>query len=502
MVRIYNSLSRKKEPLPQPSRRVAAGEAKAKKLRLFVCGPTVYDYPHIGHARTYIFFDFFAKYLRSQRYAVDYLQNITDIDDKIIKRAEKEGKKPTDIAKFYTKAYLEDMKKLGIDAVTKYAPATEFIPQIIAQTERLIKKGYGYEIPGDGYYFDISKFKDYGKLSRRSAEQAEHATSRIDESVGKRNKGDFCLWKFSHANAAPPLSGSGPLRQCFSEASNANAAMRIIDGEPVWESSLGNGRPGWHIEDTAITEKFFGPQYDIHGGGVDLKFPHHEAEIAQQEAASGKKPLVKIWMHTGILVVNGEKMSKSLGNFVTIRSFLKNNDPAVLRLMVFQHNYRSPMDYNEKLLEGAKNTWDDIKLFMNKLDFLISKPSVGKKISHLFDFPGLFDMKLRDDINTPQALAVIFRAIYYGNKMLFRMDRDSLLRTRKFLTDSLSLFGILPAPAPKIPRKIENLVEKREKLRSNQQFIQSDALRKEADALGYIIEDTPAGQFICQKNHN
>lgn len=237
MLRLFNTLSRKKEELPNQ-----------KRMRLFVCGPTVYDYTHIGHARTYIFFDFFAKYLRSQGYETDYLQNITDIDDKIIKRAAEENKKPEDIARFFTEAYLDDMKSLGIEMTSSedeksdkilYAPATKFIAQIIAQVERLIDKGYAYKIDGDGWYFDISKDKDYGKLSGRSVIQAEDAVSRIDEAIEKRNRGDFCLWKFSK------------------------------QGEPVWTAAIGNGRPGWHIEDTAISEFYFGSQYEVHGGGVD-----------------------------------------------------------------------------------------------------------------------------------------------------------------------------------------------------------------------------------------
>ncbi|MBI2033949.1 MAG: class I tRNA ligase family protein, partial [Candidatus Liptonbacteria bacterium] len=225
MVRLYNTLSGKKEELPKTS---------GKKLRLFVCGPTVYDYPHIGHARTYLFFDFLTRFLRFRKYKVSYLQNITDVDDKIINRAKNEGKTAARVSGFFTKAYLEDMKALGVTAVQRYAAATKHIPEIISQVEKLIKKGYVYKIEGDGWYFDISKFKDYGKLSRRTTEQAEDAVSRIEKKKKKRNKGDFCVWKFSKP------------------------------GEPMWNSPLGAGRPGWHIEDTAISEKYFGPQYELH----------------------------------------------------------------------------------------------------------------------------------------------------------------------------------------------------------------------------------------------
>ena len=253
-MKLYNTLSRKKK-CPEPE--------EQRKLRLFVCGPTVYDYTHIGHARTYLFFDFFTKYLRHRGYEVNYLQNITDIDDKIIARAADRKIRPDELAQQFTDFYFEDMKTISVDAVTIYAPATAFISQIVAQVERLVDKGFAYKIENDGWYFDISKDEDYGKLSGRTASQAEDGVSRIDDSDAKRNRGDFCLWKFSKPN------------------------------EPKWNTRIGTGRPGWHIEDTAISEYYFGPQYDIHGGADDLKFPHHEAEIAQQESASGLKPFVR-----------------------------------------------------------------------------------------------------------------------------------------------------------------------------------------------------------------
>ncbi|KKU84749.1 MAG: Cysteinyl-tRNA ligase, partial [Parcubacteria group bacterium GW2011_GWA2_47_8b] len=305
---IHDTLSGKKEDLEKV--------ADNKKLRLFVCGPTVYDYIHIGNARTYIVFDNLVRYLRALGVKVFYLQNITDIDNKIIRRAAEENTNAKSLAKKYEKYYHEDEKALGIKSVTKYARATAHIKQIVRQIQTLIAKGHAYKID-DGYYFDISTFPEYGKLAKRTVNQAEDSVSRIDENVNKKNKGDFALWKFKKEN------------------------------EPSWKTPIGEGRPGWHIEDTAITERWFGPQYDIHGGAVDLKFPHHEAEIAQQEAASGKKPMVKVWMHSGFLVVGGEKMAKSSGNFVTVRDFLKQYPVEVLRYLVAAHHYRSPLDYSE-----------------------------------------------------------------------------------------------------------------------------------------------------------
>ncbi|MGH7239994.1 MAG: class I tRNA ligase family protein, partial [Candidatus Saccharimonadales bacterium] len=240
---IYNTLTKTKEVIKP---------FKGKTVRLFVCGPTVYDFSHIGHARTYVIFDAFAKYLKQIGFSVHYLQNLTNIDDKIILRAKERGVSPLDLAAAFEKKHLEDMKRLGVTSVRKYARATDYIKQIISQIKRLEQKGYAYSLQ-DGMYFDIAKFKDYGKLSGRTALQAEDSVSRIDYSKDKRNRGDFCLWKFTENK----------------------------DQEPWWPSPWGDGRPGWHIEDTAITEKFFGPQYEIHGGAVDLIFPHHEAEVAQ-----------------------------------------------------------------------------------------------------------------------------------------------------------------------------------------------------------------------------
>src|SRR3989344_5285411 len=281
-MRINNTLTKQKEEfVPREN----------KKVKMFVCGPTVYDYIHIGNARTFVFFDVVAKYLRHSGYQVQYIQNITDIDDKIITRAKEINEDPLVFAKKYEEIFLEDMKALKVTAVTdydQYARATDHIDEVVGQVKKLIEKGHAYLIEGDGYYFDLSTFPDYGKLSGRTVEMAEDAVSRVDENPDKRNRGDFTLWKF------------------------------FKEGEPFWETKLGKGRPGWHIEDTAITEKYFGPQYDLHGAGQDLIFPHHEAEIAQQESASGIKPFVKYWMHSAFLVNKEKKMSKSLGNFMSL----------------------------------------------------------------------------------------------------------------------------------------------------------------------------------------
>ncbi len=413
MLKLYNTLLRKKQVF-RPG--------KDKKVNLFVCGPTTYDFSHLGHARTYIVFDMIVKYLRQKGYNVFYLQNITDVDDKIIKRA-KEGKVSWKVlVRKFEREYLKDMKALNINNVTKYARATDHIKEIISQVKRLKDKGFAYELK-DGIYYDISKFKEYGKLSRRTVLQAEDAVSRIDEAKEKRNKGDFCLWKFSKPD------------------------------EPKWPSPWGPGRPGWHIEDTAITEKYFGPQYDIHGGGQDLIFPHHEAEIAQMQAISGKSPLVKYWLHTGFLTIDGQKMSKSLGNFITIRDFLKKETPETLRMLVFSSHYRSPIDFSKKAIQQARKNLAKLNTFP------IGKVNISKA--------------MEDDFNTPEALAAIFKA-------------------KKWTPEIETVFAISRQDI-KIPEKIKKLVQKREQARKQKNWKKADVIRKEIQKLGYKIEDTKKG---------
>lgn len=460
-LKVYNTLTRKKEIL-RPK--------KGKKLNIFVCGPTVYDFSHIGHARTYVAFDVIVKYLRFKGYDVFYLQNITDIDDKIINRAKKEGISWKELARKFEREYKKDIKALGINSVSKYARATEHIKEIISQVERLLKKGYAYQIE-DGIYYDISKFKDYGKLSGRTVLQAEDAVSRIDEAKKKRNKGDFCLWKFWSGKA----------------------------WEPKWRSPWGYGRPGWHIEDTAITEKYFGPQYDIHGGARDLIFPHHEAEIAQMEAISGKKPMVRYWLHTGFLTVKGQKMSKSLGNFITIREFLNKHSARVLRYFILKSHYRSPIDYSEKAILQAQNELERIDEFVEKVQNVKLKIKNYSSKFKIDKFKNEFEGAMDDDFNTPKAIAVIFELIKKVNSML---DKDQITRKETqqildFLKSIDKVFGfIFKKEKIRIPKNVQKLVEKREKLRKQKKWEEADRIRKEVEDLGYEIQDTPSGPKI------
>lgn len=482
-IKIYNTLTDKKEKLEAGSRSFL-GILGKKKLNMFVCGPTVYGFIHIGNARTFAVFDLIAGYIRYRKYNLFYLQNITDIDDKIINRAKDENKKPKEIAERYEDEYMKDMKSLKIDSVSKYARASEHISQIIKQVETLVKKGYAYtaesvtldhpdavnDSKNKDVYFDVSKFKDYGKLSKQKLEEQESGT-RIGVESNKDDPKDFVLWKAQ------------------------NYAY-----EPTWLSPWGKGRPGWHIEDTAISEKYFGRQYDIHGGGLDLKFPHHEAEIAQQEAASGKKPFVKYWLHSGLLTVNGEKMSKSLGNFVTAREALEKYELETLKFFMFNAHYRSPIDFSEENIKQAESTLNRLAEFANRLK-TVQKKGVNKQITERFvKMKKEFCANMDDDFNTPKALAAVFNFMRETNPQIDKNEigQKNARDIACFINDINSFLKILPE-AEEIPDEIQKLVREREKAREQKDFEKSDKLRAEIEEKGYVIKDTSSGPQVTKK---
>jgi len=477
-MKLLNTLSGQKEKIPN---------SQKKPLRFFVCGPTVFDHSHIGHARTYIAFDILVRYLRSKGQKLVYLQNITDVDDKIIDRARTHNENPLYYAWKYETLYKNDMKAIGCISVNRYARATDHIKEIITQIRTLLSKGNAYYIPGQGYYFDITTFKEYGKLSRRTALQAEDAITRIDEQIEKRNKGDFALWK-----------------EVGVEEKDKKKKFVISNGEPAWNTKLGWGRPGWHIEDTAITERWFGPQYDIHGGGGDLKFPHHEAEIAQQESASGKSPFVKIWLHTGSLRINGEKMSKSLGNFFTIKDFLAIHKKNILRFIIASHHYRSPILWSDELISQSYTAIDTFASLVNALSFVETKKVEKNKIANETVknaekiLKTEFDEAMNDDLNTPEAVAALFKYTNSVRAIAWKLSGPTARQAKKIIKAELKILGI-EIEEEKIPSSITKLVQKRELCRSNKQFTPADTLRKQVDALGYSIEDTPIGPFVRKR---
>lgn len=462
MIKVYNTLSRKKE-IFKPR--------EGKRVKLFVCGPTVYDNSHIGHARTYISFDVITRYIKYQGYSVFYLQNITDIDDKIIKRAKETGEDPLDLARKFEKKYLKDMKSLGVENVNLYARATEHLGEIINQIKTLLDKGFAYETDS-GIYFDESSFEDFGKLSNRKIEDLN--VHRINPDTSKRNPGDFALWKKK-------------------------------DEPPYWDSPWGTGRPGWHIEDTAITEEYFGSQYDIHGGGLDLIFPHHEAEIAQMESASGKKPMVNYWMHTGFLNVSGEKMSKSMGNFITIRDLLDEYPPDVFRFFVLSTHYRSPIDFSQEILEQSNNGLKRIYKFKETIDELMetsnpetSNPETEAEDKHeklLLESRKNFIKAMNNDFNTPMALSSLFDFIRDINRDIneLRISKNTLINIQRFLNEIGEILGFefhsKRSNEDASDELVNLLLSIREKLRQKKDYELSDEIRSRLNDLGIIIED-------------
>ena len=447
------------------------------RINLFVCGPTVYDDSHIGHARTYIAFDVVARYLKYKGFSVFYLQNITDVDDKIIQRAAETNVSPRSLARKFEQRYLEDMQALGVTNVNYYARASEHIPEIIGQIMRLIELGYAYETE-TGVYFDESRFEDFGKLSHQSAEDLEK--HRIEPDPTKRNPGDFSLWK------------------------------KRQDGEEVtWDSPWGLGRPGWHIEDTAITETYFGAQYDIHGGAMDLIFPHHEAEIAQMESTSGKKPLVRYWMHTGFLNVRGEKMSKSLGNFTTIKSMLQRCDAESFRFFVLSSHYRSPIDFSEEAIEQSCNGLERIRQLVKIIDAQLETPGDSPDNDEIDPFViearARFIEHMDNDFNTTYALRTVFELVRDVNRRINEktISRRSLIDVKEQLREFGEILGLSFSEAEKGPagtaedqtgNLIELLIDIRQKLREKKDWQLADEIRNGLNELNVVLEDEKAGK--------
>ncbi|MGZ4880716.1 MAG: cysteine--tRNA ligase [Halobacteriota archaeon] len=442
------------------------------RINLFVCGPTVYDNSHVGHARTYIAFDVVARYLKYKGFSVFYLQNITDVDDKIIQRAAEAGVSPRSLARTFEQRYLEDMRALGVTNVNYYARATEHIPEIICQIERLTELDFAYETE-TGIYFDESRFGDFGKLSRQGSEDLEK--HRIEPDSTKRNPGDFSLWK------------------------------KRQDGEEVtWDSPWGKGRPGWHIEDTAITENYFGTQYDIHGGAMDLIFPHHEAEIAQMEAASGKKPLVRYWMHTGFLNVRGEKMAKSLGNFTTIRDMLREYEADAFRFFVLLAHYRSPIDFSEEALEQARNGLERIRQAAKIIEEQLEKAPESTTPEGMDPAVALAKAKflesMDNDFNTPYALRAVFDLVRGVNRRINEknISQKGLQDASEQLQEFGEILGLSFHEAGNRPDDktdaiagslIELLIETRQKLRDKKEWQLADEIRARLRKLDIVIED-------------
>ncbi len=457
-MKIFNSISSKKEDLVS---------IEKDRINLYVCGMTVYDDCHIGHARTFISFDLFVRFFSYLGYKVNYVRNITDIEDKIIDKAKLEKVSFSEISDRFIFSMHHDFSKLNLLS-PKFEPrASENIPEILEMIEELEAKEFAYSIDGGDVYFDINSYEDYGKLSKRKQKELESG-SRVEIDENKKNPNDFVLWKRS-------------------------------EEEPLFDSKWGKGRPGWHIECSAMSKKFLGETFDIHGGGLDLKFPHHENEIAQSECCSGKT-LANHWMHVAPLNVNGKKMSKSLGNFVTIKDVLKEYHPEVLRMFFYLTHYRKPINFNENSINDAKNILD--KFYESIREFDDSKLEVDKS------FSVKFNNSLKDDFNTPKAIKVLQEINQQINRQASTDNSDSR-KLKNSLRSFANSIGLLLNSAEDYfkysgdleldDKKIQEAIEKRNEARANKNFALADSIRKELSEKGIFLEDKEGKTYWKKK---
>lgn len=467
---IYNTLTQTKEKF------VTRGEGK---VYMYVCGITPYDALHVGHARTFTVFDVIRRYLEYRGYEVFHVQNITDIDDKIINRARELGISPSELAQRQIAEAEEDLNSLGLLKPHVEPRVTEHIPEIIEMVRTLIEKGYAYQVDGD-VYFDVSKFPRYGQLSKQDLSSLI-AGARVEVDERLRNPLDFALWKAAK------------------------------EGEPCWDSPWGKGRPGWHIECSAMSLKYLGSGFDIHGGALDLVFPHHENEIAQSEAYTGQSPFVRYWVHSGLVTVGGKKMAKSLGNFVRLRDALSEHGKDALRLAFLSVHYRSPMDYTNERIEQAKAALERIGNFLATANSLVRLPSGGEGGIELLEglrnerehFVRSFHEAMEDDFNTAQAVGELFEFVKAANALLGELSspseavREEIAMCIGAVREALNILGIdVPRVAIGVgeaERLIELLIDVRQRLRQRKDYELADMIRERMKELGIILEDTQAG---------
>ncbi len=464
-MKIYDTMAKKKrEFVPQ----------QEGKIKLYVCGPTVYNYFHIGNARPFVFFDVARRYFLYRGYQVTFVQNLTDIDDKIIAQAQKEGVDISQINEKYIKAFQEDTKALNIMPADYNPKATEYIDKMIGFLQELEAKGYAYQVGGD-LYFQVSKFAQYGKLSGKKLEDLR-AGARVEVNSAKKHPADFTLWK-----ASKP-------------------------GEPAWASPWGDGRPGWHSECVVMSRHLLGESFDIHGGGIDLVFPHHENEIAQAEALSGKK-FVSYWMHNGFLNIEGEKMSKSLNNFFTARDILQQYDADVIRLFFLSKHYRSPIDFNKKIMQESKVALDNFHSALQSVEYLANKAEIDK-CEPLEEEVATFIIAMDDDFNTAKALAVLF-----GLAKLAKKPKESLQIRRQAAATLVKLGKVLgffsdldqqlkkqeqPTIQGLEERLLELLLSYRNIAKQEKNWALADKIRDDLQELGLKVVDTKDGAKISR----
>ena len=430
---------------------------EGKRMNMFVCGPTVQDKPHMGHARTYVFYDVLARYLRYKGIRLFYLMNITDIEDHIITKMQETGRSWEDITTSYSSEFFEIMRRLKNNSVNYYAFATDYIKEIIEQISKLIEKGYAYKI-SDGIYFRVRKFKDYGNLSKQNLDELR-AGARVEVKEEKEDPLDFALWKMKK------------------------------EGEPSWPSPWGDGRPGWHIEDTAITESIFGPQYDIHGGAKDLIFPHHESEIAQMEAVSGKKPIVRYWIHTGHLNVDDIKMSKSLKNFVTVEDALRSYWPEAIRIMMLSMKYSAAVNFEEKAALDAQGNAERISILYHRVSGV---PEV--RSDWALEMAGKIFAPLENDMNTPEVVREIVSFVKdsLARNKLSEQEKGEILYVLRQIEAVFGIVHTVPLP----DKSMDIILKMRNESRKKGDYDSADMIRDTLKSLGVHIEDTSEGSYL------
>jgi cysteinyl-tRNA synthetase len=473
-IQLYNTLTKQKEEFIPLS---------PGKVGFYACGPTVYNYFHIGNARAFIVFDVIRRYLIFRGYDVRYVVNLTDVDDKIIDKAKEEGTTTERLVQRYIAAYFEDAARLGIRPADVYPRATHHIPEIVALVEKLLGKGYAYVVDGD-VYSDVSKFEPYGQLSGKNPEDLlSGARVAVDER--KRNPLDFALWK----KAKP--------------------------GEPSWPSPWGEGRPGWHAECSAMSMKYLGETFDLHAGGVDLIFPHHENEIAQSEGATGKR-FVRYWLHNGFLMIRGEKMSKSLGNFFTVREVLKRYSANTIRLFFLQKHYRSPIDFTEEALDSAEKAAERLEIGWENLTRALEEKQVesnsasgdepaeaGRFRSRLQELQERFVAAMDDDFNTADAVGQLFEMMREVNRFLSESDLQAvhyaaLADAKAMIEDLDQVLGVISSGGGRGSKGIVNelldaVIQIRSELRQQKEWQLADKIRDELKRVGVALEDQPGG---------
>ena len=457
MLKLFNSLGRELQTFTP---------IKEREVRMYTCGPTVWNYAHIGNFRAFVFEDLLRRYLKFKGFKVTQVKNITDVEDRIIKGIKQFKKSRLELTSFFEQEFMEDLATLGIERAEKYPRATDNIDDMVDLVKKLVAKGHAYKSEDGSVYFDVSKFRNYGALSGVKLGTGKEA-GRVsqDHYEEKKEATDFALWK----------------------------AWDADDGDVFWETELGKGRPGWHIECSTMSMKYLGESFDIHTGGMDLKFPHHENEIAQSEAATGKK-FVNYWLHSEMLNIKGAEMHKSVGNVIYLRDLIKEGwEPFTIRLFLLSSKYRDPIDLTDTSLDRARSQRARLQEFVSRLKS-VAEPG-GVEASLVTDALSEFEAAMDDDLNSPKALSIIFTLVKKGNALIDSksLGKEGAAEVIEVLRKFNTVFGILDLSEDRLPEELEELLAKREEARKKKDYAESDRLRRKLLEAGIVVEDTPTG---------